>query len=76
MFAVALDVATRTDGFVVDEYNGRLLSATRLLDMGIVDVVAPDGRGGVAARFSSALISTGPRYRRENDRACAPSRSA
>ena len=28
MFAVALDVATRTDGFVVDEYNGRLLSAT------------------------------------------------
>lgn len=28
MYAVALDVATRTDGFVLDEHHGRLLSAT------------------------------------------------
>lgn len=28
MYAVALDVATRTDGFVLDEHNGRLVSCT------------------------------------------------
>lgn len=59
IFQVAVDVASRTDGFVLDLYNGRLLSTTGQL-WGSTDLLLADGATPVdpsLARMTGRLVA-------------------
>jgi hypothetical protein len=59
LYSVALDVATRTDGFVLDQYNGRILSATGEV-WGSTELFVADGAAPVdpsPARIGARLVA-------------------
>lgn len=59
IYSVALDVATRTDGFVLDQYNGRILSSTGDL-WGSTELFVMDGAAPVdpsVSRIGARLVA-------------------